>query len=132
MKARGGLCQFQSRLAVLRVPVALEIADQRRAEMAIGLLAGVDLEISAQHVERLLGYAERTAVSRSAHHARIGQSVDHALDRAVHAPWLNELVADQPSLRTVAFQPALVLDRLARDAVAGEARQPHIGGAGND
>src|SRR5215471_17896133 len=43
-----------SHLAVLRVPVALEVVDQGRAEVAKGLLARVDGEIGAEGVERLL------------------------------------------------------------------------------
>ncbi len=38
----------------------------------------------------------------------------------------------RPSLGTVAIEPPAVLDRLAGDAIAGEARQPQIGGARDD
>ena len=57
----------------------------------------------------------------------LGQALDHALDRRVHLGRPDDLVADQAAFRAVAGEPALVLDRLARDAVAGEARQAQIG-----
>src|SRR6201993_725648 len=121
-----------SRLAALRVPVALEICDQGGAEVAIGLLARIDGEIGAEHVERFLRDAEGAPVAGGAHHARTGQSLDHALDGRVHFAGLDDLVADQPSFRAVAFEPAFVLDRLPRDAVAGAVRHAHIGRARDD
>src|SRR5262249_56576589 len=83
-------------------------------------------------VERFLRDPDRAPVAGRAHPPRIGQPGHHALDRRVHRAGLDELVADQAPLRAVAFEPTLVLDRLPRDAVAGEARQPHIGRAGDD
>src|SRR6516165_7371931 len=62
--------QGASGLAALRVPVALEICDQGRAEVAIGLLARIDGEIGAEHIERLLRDAGGAPVARRAHHAR--------------------------------------------------------------
>ncbi len=117
---------------LLGVPVALEIGDQGRAEMAVGLLARIDREIGAEHVERLLGDAEGAPVARRADRAGAGEARDHTFQRLIHAAVRDDLVADEAPFRAVAFEPALVLDRLARDAVAGEAWQPHIGGAGND
>src|SRR5262245_66172213 len=116
----------------LGVPVALEIGDQGRAEMTVGLLARIDREIGAAHVERLLAHAQSATVARCAHHARAGEPRDHPFDRRVHGAGLDDLVADQPSLRAVAFEPALVLDRLTRDAVAREAGPPPSRGAGDD
>src|SRR5207344_177013 len=118
--------------AALRVPVALEIGDQRRAEVAVGLLARIDREIGAEHVERLLGDAERAPVSGRAYDAGTGQPMHHSLDRRVHLAGLDDLITDQAALRAVAFDPALVLNRLARNPVAGEARQPHVRRAGNN
>src|SRR5262249_52478933 len=54
------------------------------------------------------------------------------LDRRIHRAGLDDLIADEPALGAVALEPPLVLNRLARDTVAGEARQPHVGGPGND
>jgi hypothetical protein len=65
---RERLIGASSRLAVLRVPVALQIGDQSGAEMAVGLLARVDGEIGAERIERLLPYAQRTPVPCGAHH----------------------------------------------------------------
>src|SRR3954447_18307085 len=109
-----------SGLAALRVPVALEIGDQRRAEVTVGLLARIDREIGAEHVERLLGDAECAPVSGRAHDARAGQPLHHPLDRRVHLAGLDDLIADQAAIRAIAFDPALILNRLARSPVAGE------------
>ena len=57
------------RLAVLRVPMVFEIGDQRRAEMAIGLLAGIDRHVVAKHIERFLRDADGAAVAGCAHYA---------------------------------------------------------------
>src|SRR5262245_64689803 len=85
-----------SHFALGRVPVALEVGDQRRAEMAERLLARVDREIIAEHVERLLGDADGAAVAGGTDHARTGQPGDDAVDAGVHLAWLDDLVADQP------------------------------------
>src|SRR5262245_20241790 len=100
--------------------------------MAIGLLARVDRKISAAHVERLLGHAKRPPISCRAHHPGTGESPDHPFECRVHLAGLDDLVADQAAFRAVAFEPPVVLDRLPRDAVAGEARQAHVGGARNN
>src|SRR6185369_9891637 len=93
--------------AALRVPVALEIGDQRRAEVAVGLLARVDREVGAERVERLLGDAKRAPVSGRTHHAGTGQPLHHPLDRRVHLAGFDDLIADQAALRAAAFDPAL-------------------------
>jgi hypothetical protein len=76
--------------------------------------------------------AEGAPVRRRADHAGTGKPGHHALNRRVHIAGGDDLVADQPPLRAVALQPPLVLDRLPCDAVADEARQPHVGRARND
>src|SRR4051812_399306 len=101
--------------------MALEVADERRREVAIGLLARINGEIVAEHVERLLGDADGAAVAGRADHARAGEPRHHALDAFIHRAGLDDLVADQPSFRAVAVEPTFVLDGLARDAIAGEA-----------
>src|SRR5258708_21883601 len=107
--------QGASRLAALRVPVALEICDQGPPHAAIGLLPRLDGEIGAEHVERLLRDAEGAPVAGGAHHARVGQSLDHAVDGRVHLAGFDDLVPDQPSFRPAAVHPALVLERPARE-----------------
>ena len=87
--------------------------------MAIGLLARVDGAIGAERIERLLRDAKGAAVARGADHARIGQSLDHTLDGCVHLAGWDDLVADEAPFHAVAVEPALVLNRLTRNAVAG-------------
>jgi len=54
---------FRSRLPVLGVPEQFEIGDQRRAEMALRLLAGIERGVLAEGVERLGGASYRILVS---------------------------------------------------------------------
>src|SRR6516165_5782401 len=117
---------------VLCVPEPLQVLDQRRAEMTLGLLAGIDRAIAAEHVERLLRDPERAPIADRADGAGAGEPGDDALDRLVHLIGLCDLIADQAPLEAVADKLALILDRLAGDAVAGEARQAQIGGARHD
>src|SRR3989442_6075340 len=118
--------------AALRIPVPFEVFDQRRAEVAVGLLERVQGEIAPEQIERLLRNAESAPVRAGADHARTGQPLHDALDRAVHVASRDHLVADQPPLGAVALEPALGHDRLARNAVPGEARQAQVGRAGDD
>src|SRR5262249_34030270 len=94
--------------------------------MAIGLLARVDGEISAEHIERLLRDADGAPVAGSAHDARRGQSFDHAFDGRVHFARGDDLVANQPPFRAVAVDPSLVLDRLPGEPVAGGGMGPRV------
>src|SRR5260221_6911692 len=115
-----------------RVPMALEIGDQRWAEMAIRLLARVDRHIAAKGVERFLGDAKGPAVACGADHPGIGEAVDHPGDRRVHRIRLDDLVADKAAFGAVAVQPPPRHDRLPGDAVAGEAPQAQIRRPGYD
>src|SRR5437588_12821898 len=76
--------QCGSGCAALRIPIAFEVRNQCRAEMAIGLLAGIYRKIRTERLERLLGNAQGAAVSCCAYYSRIGQPGHDALDRAVH------------------------------------------------
>src|SRR5262245_9105126 len=89
--------QAASGLPALRVPIALEIGDQGRAEVAVGLLARIDREIRSEGVERLLRHPEGAPVARRAHHAGTGEPLDHPFDRRVHRAGLDDLIADQPA-----------------------------------
>src|SRR5882672_6774543 len=100
-----------------RVPMALEIGDQRRAEMAIGLLARVDRHIGAKSVERFLGDTKGPAVACGADHPGIGEAVDHPGDRRVHRRRLDDLVADKAAFGAVTVEPPSVHDRLPGYAV---------------
>src|SRR5271156_2765315 len=110
----------------MRIPLALEIGDQRRAEMAISLVAGVSGKIHPECVERLLPDAQRAAVRGGADRAGAGQSGDDTLESRVHVGGWRDFIADQTAFRAVAYELALILDRLAGDAVAGEARQAQV------
>jgi hypothetical protein len=59
----------------------LEIGDQRRAEMAVGLLAGIERTVLAEQVERLLAEPEGAAIADGANYAGAGESVDDAGNR---------------------------------------------------
>src|SRR5215475_8148346 len=65
---KGG--EVPSCLALVRAPVLLEVADQRRAVHAGGLLAGVHGQVAAEVVHRLLAEADGLAVGGRADHAR--------------------------------------------------------------
>src|SRR6184192_2631383 len=73
----------KSGLTVLGVPEQLEVGDQRRTEVAVGLLAGIERGVLAEQVERLGGETQRPAIADGADRARAGQPVDHASDRRV-------------------------------------------------
>src|SRR6266446_10540072 len=91
-----------SRLSVLSIPILFEIADQRRTEMAIGLLPGIDGHVAAKRFQRLLRDAEGAPVAHGAHGAGAAPCGNHALDRVVHRTGDDGFVADQSSLRAVA------------------------------
>src|SRR6266851_3326267 len=60
--------------SVLGVPEQLEIEDQRRAEVAVGLLASIERGVLTEQVERLGGKTQRPAIADRAHGARAGQA----------------------------------------------------------
>src|SRR5947209_8709192 len=87
-----------SRPPALRVPVTLEVANEPRREMAIGLFARIDGEIVAEHVERFLADADGATVAGRAHHAGASEAGNHALDAGIHGAGLHDLVADEPAV----------------------------------
>src|SRR5262245_34282435 len=115
-----------SGLPVVRVPVPLQIGDERRAEAAIGLIACVGGAIAAEKVERFLDDAEGATVADGTDGASVRQPIDQTVDGTVHIFWLGDLVADQAAIGAVAYQLSFILNGLARDPVAGEARQAQI------
>src|ERR1700678_1170246 len=121
-----------SELSVLRVPVALEIGDQRRTEVTIGLLARVDGGVASKQIQRFLANPDGAPVADGADRASACEPLDDAVDRGVHLAGGRDLVADQAPLWTVAVQSALVEDGLSRHAIADEAVQAQIREAGND
>ena len=92
----------KSDFAVLRIPVPLKIGDERGAEVAKGLLAGVDGAIAAEKIERLLADAERSAIAERAHWTCARQAGYDALYRGIHSGGRRDLVADEPAFRAVA------------------------------
>ena len=58
----------------------LEIGDQRRAEVAVRLLAGTDREIAPEQIEWLCAHAEGAAIPDGTNGAGTGQTVDDASD----------------------------------------------------
>src|SRR3954469_17389879 len=52
--------------SLVSTPVLLQVADERRAEVADGLLAGVQRHVLAERVERLLADAHRPPVGDAA------------------------------------------------------------------
>src|SRR3954452_24059509 len=57
-----GARSIASELAVAGIPVLLEVADQRRAEVAERLLARVGGHVGAEEVQRLLARSQRAPV----------------------------------------------------------------------
>src|SRR5690349_15176536 len=100
--------------------------------MTIGLLAGIDRHVAAEEIERLLGDTEGTAVAGGAHQAGAGKSLDDTIDRGVNFARRCDLVTDEPPLRTVTLEPPAVHNKLAREAIADEPREPQVRGAGDD
>src|SRR5262245_16775737 len=100
--------------------------------MAVCLLPGIDRHVAPERVERLLAGAERLAVTGGADHARARQLPDNFIQLGIDLTGRYDLVADQPPLRARALDAPLGEDRLARDAIADEARQAQVGCAGND
>src|SRR6185437_2285151 len=69
-----------SGLSVSCVPVALEIGDQRRGEVAIGLLARIDGGVAPKRIERLLADPDGAAIADGADGAGAGEPLDDAVD----------------------------------------------------
>src|SRR5258708_17931455 len=90
-----------SRLAIVRIPILFEIADQCRTEMAIGLLAGIHGHVAAKPVQRLLRDAQRAPVAHCTHGAGTAPRGNHTLDRIVHRTGGDGFVTDEPIERMV-------------------------------
>src|SRR3954470_1435164 len=99
--------------ALVRIPVALEIAHQRRAQVAVGLLARIGGHVPAEHVERLLPHPDRAAVGRRVDEPRAGERLHARLNRRIHLVRLYGLVADQLGGRSPGLELEAREDRLA-------------------
>src|SRR5205085_3124444 len=61
-----------------------------------------------------------------------GKGGNNSRNRIIHRAGWDDLIADEPSLRTVAFKAPLIEDCLARNAISGKARHAHVRRARND
>src|SRR3954470_9617884 len=84
-----------SELALAGIPVLLEVADEGRAQVAVGLLPGEGRHVLAEDVERPLADAEGTAVAGRVAHPRAGHRLDPLAKRVIHRIRLDDLVAEQ-------------------------------------
>src|ERR1700755_2778875 len=100
--------------------------------MAIGLLARVYRNVTAEKIERFDRHPERPAIADRTDRAGVGQILDHPLDRRIHLGSFDNLIADQAPFRTVAKQLALILHELASQPVPDKAMQPQIRSTGNN
>src|SRR3954451_242338 len=122
----------RSERARLGLPVALEVADQRRAVEAQRLLARVARHVPAEHVERLERHAQLTAVGDEARRPGAHELARRAFDGIVERLGRQDLVGDHPALGRVGGEVAVEEDRLTRRALADEARQAQVRGARDD
>src|SRR5262249_8445731 len=106
--------------AVVRIPVAFEIGDQRRAEMARRLFARVHRHIATKHIQRRSRAPNRAAMPAGATHPQTGEPGHDAPQRAIDFRGRGDLIADQPPSRRVAVEPAAIEDCLARYSAPGE------------
>src|SRR3954453_8035301 len=109
-----GACSI---LTLMGAPVLLEVADQRRAEVADGLLAAVGRHVLAERVERFLADAQRFAIRDAGDRAGAREVVRGALDRRVHLPGREDVVR-----QLLGGELAVRQDRLSCSAIADEAR----------
>src|SRR3954451_5839685 len=113
-----------------RVPVALEVVDQRGTVEAVGLLAGIAAHVAPEEVERLLTLAQRLAVGDEARRAGADDLRGGRLDRLVHPISRQHGVGELKAPGAVCRERAVEEERLARRALADEPRQAQVGAAG--
>src|SRR5262245_9158656 len=99
-------------------PALLEIPDQRRADVALGLLARVGRHVGLEEGARLLADPQRPAVAGGADAAGARQRRAGLIDRLVHGAGWDHLVAQQPSLGALGLEPSVEQDRLTRQPLA--------------
>ena len=115
------------------VPVLFEVAHERGAEMAVGLLAAERGHVLPEDVERLCPDPQRAPVPGGVHEPRARQRLDAPGDRRVHLVGrLDHLVAEQVAVRRPRLELEAGEDRLPRQPVSHRPRQPQVGRAGED
>src|SRR6478735_316176 len=90
---------FASEAAAVSVPVLLEVAHERVAEMAVGLLARVGGHVLAEQLDRLLPDPHRGPVGGGVDQSGAGQRGYAFVDGLVHLAGFDDLVADQLGVR---------------------------------
>src|SRR4051812_19702170 len=101
MRAPSGVRRTRSTVAARRsvaslvgTPVLLQVADQRGAEVAVGLLARVDAHVFAEDVQRLLADAQGAPVGDAADRAGTRELGRSPLERGVHLTARDDLVGE--------------------------------------
>src|SRR6187200_106191 len=74
----------QSKATLVGVPVLFEVANERRAEVAVRLLAAEGRHVLPKEVERLGADAQGAPVARGVHETRARQRLDAPADGVVH------------------------------------------------
>src|SRR4051812_5700417 len=121
--ASRGSCSTGSNSALVRIPVLLEVPDERGAQMAVRLLAAVRGHVLAKDVERLRRHAHRPPVGGSVDESRAGQRLHARFPRGVHLPGrVDPLIAEQVALRRARLELEPRQDRLSRQPIANRAR----------
>src|SRR5262245_37515088 len=109
----------RSESALTSLPMLLEVAHERRAEVAVRLLAAERRHVPAKRVERLGADAQRTPVARRVDETGARQRLDARRDRRVHLlRRLDGLVAEQVAVRRAGLELETGEDRLAREPVS--------------
>src|ERR1700728_4932928 len=88
-------CRRRSDLPILRVPIALEIGDQRRTEVTIGLLARVNGGVAPKQIQGFLADSDGAPVADGADRASACEPLDDAVDRGGHLAGGRDLVANE-------------------------------------
>src|SRR5215813_7359868 len=108
------------------VPMLFKIRDERRTEMAIGLLATINGHVAAKRVQRLFSDTKRATVARSADHAGTSEIFNHARDCGIHLARRHDEIADHPSFGTVALKTSAHQDCLPCRPGTDKTRQAKI------
>ena len=80
-RLRRGVPDRRSEAAAVSIPVLLEVVDERRTQVAVGLLARVRGHVLAEQVERLLADPHRGPVRDALISPELGQRLDPVVDR---------------------------------------------------
>ena len=110
----------------------LQVVNQRRAQVAAGLLTGIGRKILAKQIEGLLAGAQRAPVGGRVHETGVGQRLDPRLERPVHVPGFHHLVAEERRVRVTRGPLTAGENRLTGGAIPHEPGQAQVGRPGDD